>query len=369
MPQKKPVTAQKKTTRRKKKAQSDLDLGAFVEAVEGTRKKSEAPVTVIPFNDVNVVGHGAGLIPTGSLALDKATGVGGWPRGRIIEISGAESVGKTTTVTHAIAATQALGGLALIVDTEEKMDEAYTRALGVDVERLMILQSRRKTFESIFDAIARAAEFWIDSGLQEKPLGIFWDSVGSTPTASDFDRDSDEAAVVGRAQKLLKGAMRTLPQRLAHSRALLMAVNHLYTNIQTGYAARFGSRKITYGGMALRYATTLRVELVRTGWLKRNDGVQVGVDVLAKVHKNNVAAPAGNQRLAIRWGMGFDDPTTIFWRLQEHRYITVGGSWYTYQDAGDVTRKWQGGAEGFLTLCLEDPEFYGHVRKIYEERL
>ena len=350
----------------KKAGTGTFSNSVFQKAVAGEQKQGEASVELIPYEQYNLLGHVGGVLETRCIALDKAIGIGGYPKGRIIEVSGLEATGKTTAVLSAIAALQAAGGQAVIVDTEEKIDFAYAAKLGVDASKLNIIQTRRKTFESIFDAIARAADHWVDEGLQHIPLVFFWDSVGATPTLSEFDKDTGDTQQVGKAQKLLKGALRTLPQRLAAAGATLIAVNHLYTNIQTGPFAGRGPSRITYGGVALRYAATLRIELVRTGSVKlTTDGLPLGSEILIKVVKNSAAVPFNNRSVAVMWGVGFDDYVTIFWSLRDHKYASFGGGWWKFRDSAGHEKQWQHGFAGFRAVCEEDPEFYTLVREIY----
>jgi len=361
-----------KTTKAKKPVQGVYSFDDFKTAIVGqSEKKLEKrdfnPVEVLTFSDENVIGHSAGTISSRSLALDKATGIGGWPRGRIVEISGEESVGKTTVVAHAVAQVQAMGGVAQVVDVEHKWDLPYIKRIGVDPEKLVVIQPERHTFEAVIDAMERGLDHWISRGLNNIPLVVVWDSVGQTPTQSEFDKGTDEAQAPGKAAKLIKGAMRTLPERLARANALLLAVNQVYTKIVTGFAAKFqkGEKKITYGGLALRFASTLRIELVRTGSIKLSDGTFVGIEVLAKFNKNNVGTPWLNEKFAITWGTGIDNVVSLFWKLSEHSYITSGGGWYTFATTEGHKVRFQQGFIGFGQKLHEDPALNDLAIRIY----
>jgi recombination protein RecA len=330
-------------------------------------KRVYNPVEVLVFSDTNVIGHSAGTTSARCIALNKGTGIGGWPRGRIIEISGKESVGKTTVVLHAIAEIQSVGGVAMVVDVEHKWDLPYVARLGVDADALIVIQPARHTFEAVIDAMERALDHWVARGLGDIPLGVVWDSVGQTPSQSEFDKGTDEAQAPGKAAKLLKGAMRTLPERLARANATLFAVNQVYTKIVTGFAAKFqkGSQTITYGGLALRFASTLRIELVRTEAIKLGDGTFAGIEVLSKFNKNNVGVPWRNERFAIMWGNGIDDVVPLFWKLTEYKYITVGGGWHTFATTDGHDIRFQNSFIGFGQKLHEDPKLFATAVQIY----
>jgi recombination protein RecA len=334
-------------------------------AVTKDSKKKVQTVQILTFADENVVGHVKGVVSSQSIAIDKSVGIGGLPRGRLIEVSGLDSTGKSTLVAHVVAQAQKLKGVAMVVDTEEKMDEDYVQKIGVKTKNLVIIQPKRKTFEAVLDAITDALDHWIEEGLEDIPLIIAWDSVGATPTASEYDKSMDDNAQVGGASKLLSGAMRTLTGRLAQSNAMLLAVNHVYTDIKTGFAARFGSKRVTYGGKAIRFHATVRLEFVRTGWVKLNDGTIVGIEVLCKPIKNNVAAPMNEQKLAILWGIGFDNVVPLYWKLQEHKYITGSGGWYRFATSDGEDVKFQSGFIGFGEKVTADPELFQKCVQIY----
>lgn len=371
-----PKKKAKKTTKAKKEKAPEKGVYSyddFKAAIVGTTHKKQKdrvhnPVEVLRFSDENVIGHSSGVISSQSVAMDKATGIGGWPRGRIVEISGEESVGKTTFVAHAVAEVQKRGGVAMIVDVEHKWDLTYVSRIGVNNDDLVVIQPERHTFEAVIDAMQRALLHWIGRELGDIPLTIVWDSVGQTPTQSEFDKGTDEAQAPGKAAKLIKGAMRTLPELLARANATLLAVNQVYTKIVTGFAARFqkGEKKITYGGLALRFAATLRIELVRTGSVSLNDGRFVGIEVLAKLNKNNVGVPWRNEKLAIMWGIGIDNVVPLFWKLSEHKYISVGGGWYTFATTEGHRVKFQNSFVGFGQKLTEDPALMELAVQIYK---
>lgn len=331
-------------------------------------KKKEQTLEILTFDNDDVVGHVVGVISSQSVAIDEGIGIGGYPRGRIIEVSGENSTGKTTLAAHAIAEVQKIGGVAMVVDTEEKMDAVYSAHIGVKADQLIVVQPKRKTFESVLNALRDALDHWIAQGLQNVPLLIVWDSVGATPTESEYGKDFDDNALVGGASKQLSGAMRVLTGRLAAANATLFAINHIYTDIKTGFAARFGSKKVTYGGKAIRFHASVRIELVRTGAVKvRRDSeeVMVGSEILVKFIKNNVGVPMRNRTVAILWGIGLDNVVPIFWKLQQHKYITGSGGWYRFATSDGDEVKFQKGFVGFGEKVCSDPELFKKCVTIY----
>lgn len=364
---KKKPAAKKAPAKKKPAKKAEFDLASFQAGLSEAVPEAE----VLHFSDENVVGHVSGYLDTGSIAINKAIGakVGamGVPRGRITEILGEESTGKTTFCAHVMADCQKQGGVAFVVDTEEKMDEKYTRALGVDVDKLVIIQPKAKTFEKVIDAIRYTLEHWLEKGLQQVPSVIVWDSLGATPTESEMDKQMGESGTVGGLSKGLSRAMRTLTGSIAQANTALIVTNHQYTDIPTNpYAARFGAKKKSYGGKAIRYHACLRLELKRIGTVDLPDGRKVGNKIVCRPIKNQLAPPDQEQTLAVTWGVGFDNTVMLFEALKDAKKITFGGSWYTLKTPTREA-KFQQRFIGLGQRFFEDPTLRAEAIDMYME--
>lgn len=346
-------------TARKVKTTIKVDpVAEFRDAVQGKDKM----IDVLSFSSEDIIGHVQGVISTQSLALDKVTGVGGLPRGRLVEIFGGETVGKTTVTDHVMAEIQRVTGVAAVYDSEEKKDRKYASNIGVDIDRLQGIQPKEhKTIGALIVATSRAVERWIERGLWDVPIGIIWDSVGGTATEEEIADPSNKQP--GVAAREIRRAMRSLVGKIARSRALLLMVNHEYAKI--GQAAfGFGPKKTTSGGGGIRYHASLRLELVRVGALKDSSGNNVGIEVLCKTAKNSMAAPREGS-FAIQYGRGIVNAWSIMESLKEAKYITSAGGYSTFHPQGRAPTQWKGGWQGLNDLCVAHPQLYGELAAIY----
>lgn len=351
---------QPKSKRQGAKKNASFDLTKYTAHID-----KECGAEILVFADDNVVGHSTGVVSSESIVIDGSIGVGGWPRGRVIELTGDEATGKSTLGAHAIKQCQAIGGTAFIVDTEEKFDRDYVKRLGVDVDKLVVLQPYPKTFESTIAVIQETLDYIVANGLRNHPTLILWDSVGATPTVKEYEAEEGDNAQVGGPSKQIRAMMRATTQRLAAAQTVLMCINHVYDTIPTGFAAKFGSKRVSYGGKGIRYAASLRLDLVNKGFIETTDGNRVGIKVLAKVIKNSVGAPQTNREFAILWGIGIDNTIPIFWALKDKNYVKYHGGWYTFATDDGTTRKWQRSHVGFTELCVAEPDFYAKCAEIY----
>lgn len=288
-------------------------------------------------------------IPTGSLALDLALGIGGVPRGRIIEIYGPESSGKTTLAIHAIAEAQKLGGLAAYIDAEHAFDRVYAEALGVDLSRLWI--SQPDDGEQALDI----AENLIRSSAVDV---VVIDSVAALTPKSEIDGEMGENKL-GLQARLMSQALRKLAGLISKTRTCCIFINQLREKI----GAAYGSPETTTGGNALKYYATIRIDIRRSTALK-NGEEQVGNLTKVKVAKNKVAPPFRRAEFDIMFGKGIAKSGELVDIAVDMGIIDKSGSWYSY---GDM-RMGQG-REAAKTLLEENPDLADEIEAKIKTRI
>jgi recombination protein RecA len=235
-------------------------------------------------------------IPSGSLALDLATGIGGYPRGRVVEIYGPESSGKTTLALHAIAQAQKSGGIAAFIDAEHALDVAYARSIGVVTDKLLV--SQPDTGEQALDI----TEMLVRSGAVDL---VVIDSVAALTPKAELEGDMGDAHM-GLQARLMSQALRKLTAAAYRTGTTLMFLNQLRQKI----GVTFGSPETTTGGNALKFYASMRFDVRRIGQVKVGDE-PVGGRTRVKVAKNKCAPPFCEAEFEVRWGMGVDTMTEL----------------------------------------------------------
>ena len=284
-----------------------------------------------------------GVIPTGALPLDVALGIGGVPRGRIVEIYGPESSGKTTIALHIIAEAQAAGGVVAFIDAEHALDPVYAAKLGVDVDEMLISQpdTGEQALE-ICDMLVRSGA--IDC--------VVIDSVAALVPRAEIEGEIGDTTV-GLQARLMSQALRKLAGSLSRSNTTCIFINQLREKI----GVMFGNPETTTGGRALKFYSSVRIDVRRFDSVKK-DGEFVGNRVRAKVVKNKVAPPFRQAEFDIMYGEGISKEGCILDMGVEAGIVKKSGSWFSY----DGTRIGQG-RENAKKYFEENPEIMAEVEK------
>jgi recombination protein RecA len=270
-------------------------------------------------------------IPTGSLSLDAALGVGGVPRGRVVEIFGPESSGKTTLALHVIAEAQKRGGMAAFVDAEHALDAAYAGKLGVDIDNLLVSQpdSGEQALE--------IAEVLIRSGAVDV---LVVDSVAALVPRSELEGEMGDAQM-GLQARLMSQALRKLTSIVSKSKTCLVFINQLREKI----GVMFGNPETTTGGRALKFYASMRLDIRRIASLKDGDSV-VGSRAKVKVVKNKVAPPFREAEFDILYGQGISREGDLLDLGVDQKIVEKSGAWYAYK--GDRLGQGRENARQFL---------------------
>jgi len=289
------------------------------------------------------------VIPSGSISLDVALGVGGYPRGRVVEIYGPESSGKTTLAIHAIAEAQKNGGIAAFVDAEHAFDRFYARKLGVDIENLYISQpDNGEQALEITDHLIRSGAIDI----------IVIDSVAALTPKSEIEGEMGDSKV-GLQARLMSQALRKLTANINRTNTTCIFINQLREKI----GVMFGNPETTTGGNALKFYASVRLDIRRIGQLKEGDEIQ-GNRTRVKVVKNKLAPPFRKAEFDILYGVGISKTGELIDLGVELNIIKKSGSWFSYGE----TRLGQG-RDAVKNLMKDNPELAEEIETKIKEAL
>src|SRR6201999_3434262 len=289
------------------------------------------------------------IIPTGSISLDVALGLGGLPRGRIVEIYGPESSGKTTVALHAVANAQKAGGIAAFIDAEHAMDPEYAKKLGCDTDALLV--SQPDTGEQALEI----ADMLIRSGAIDV---IVIDSVAALVPRAEIEGEMGDSHV-GLQARLMSQALRKITGALSNTNTTAIFINQLREKI----GVMFGSPETTTGGRALKFYASIRLDVRRIETLK-DGGDAVGNRTRVKVVKNKVAPPFKQAEFDILFGHGISREGSLIDVGVEQALIRKSGAWYTYE--GDQLGQ---GKENARKFMLENPDVADEIEKKIKEKL
>ncbi|MBL7930003.1 MAG: recombinase RecA [Bacteroidia bacterium] len=288
-------------------------------------------------------------IPTGSLTLDMALGIGGFPKGRVIEIYGPESSGKTTLAIHAIANVQKNGGIAAFIDAEHAFDRFYAQKLGVDIENLLISQpDNGEQALEIADNLIRSGAIDI----------IVIDSVAALTPRSEIEGEMGDSKV-GLHARLMSQALRKLTATISRTGCCCIFINQLREKI----GVMFGNPETTTGGNALKFYASVRLDIRRTGQIKEGENI-TGNRTRVKVIKNKVAPPFKVAEFDIMYGEGISKTGEIVDLGVECNVIKKSGSWFSYGDT-----KLGQGRDAVKQLLLDNPELADELENKIKESL
>jgi recombination protein RecA len=276
------------------------------------------------------------VIPTSSLALDKALGIGGIPRGRVIEIYGPESGGKTTLALHIIAEAQKLGGQGAVIDAEHALDPVYARKLGVDVDNLLVSQPDNG------EQALEIAEALIKSG---KVDVIVIDSVAALVPKAELEGDMGDPQM-GLQARLMSQALRKITAITNNTQTCVIFINQIREKI----GVMFGSPETTTGGRALKFYSSVRLDIRKTGPIKNGD-IVVGAETRIKVVKNKLASPFTEALVRIIYGEGVSREYDILVLGEQFGVLSRSGAWYNWK-----SERIGQGAENARVFLKEHPE-------------
>ena len=310
-------------------------LASALEEVMKTIKKEFGEMAILRLGDA--ADKSVEVIPTGSLALDLALGVGGLPRGRIVECYGHESSGKTTLALHVVANAQKAGGTAAFVDAEHALDPGYARKIGVDLDNLIVSQPNSG------EEALTICEQLVKSGAVDV---VVVDSVAALTPQAEIDGEIGDAHV-GLQARLMSQAMRKLTGTLAQTNTLCIFTNQVREKI----GVMFGNPETTPGGKALKFYASCRLQVQRIGAIKTKDGQVVGNRTRVKVVKNKVAAPFAEAEFDILYACGISREGSILDAALNRGIVEKRGSWLAYGD-----RQLAQGSLAAIEYLKEHPE-------------
>lgn len=333
-------------------------LGGYLMAVDNKKAALEAAMKNIKkkFGDGAVMrlGENSSLkvdsISTGSLTLDIATGIGGLPRGRIIEIYGPESSGKTTLALHCIAEAQKLGGDAAFVDAEHALDPVYAANLGVDVDSLIVSQP------DFGEQALEITEQLVSSGAVDI---VVVDSVAALVPKSEIEGDMGDSHV-GQHARLMSQALRILAGTINKTNCIVIFINQLREKIGVMY----GNPEVTTGGRALKFYSSMRIDVRKIEQLKGAGSEFIGSRTRAKIVKNKVAPPFKSAEFDIMYGEGISKVGEILDMAVQYDIVHKGGSWFSYGD-----RRLGQGRDNVKEIIKNEPELAAELEQKIKDKI
>jgi recombination protein RecA len=327
---------------------SDKEKAAKLKALELTLDKLEKSYgkgVVMKLGDKVV--EDIDSIPTGSVGLDTVLGVGGYPRGRVVEIYGPESSGKTTLSIHAIAEVQKQGGIAAFIDAEHAFDSSYAANLGVNIDDLLISQPDNG------EQALEIADHLISSGAVDL---VIIDSVAALTPKSEIEGEMGDSKM-GLHARLMSQALRKLTATINKTGCTLMFINQLRMKI----GVMFGNPETTTGGNALKFYSSVRLDIRRIGAIKNGEDI-IGNRTRVKVVKNKVAPPFKKVEFDIMFGKGISRSGEVLDMAVDTDVIKKSGSWFSYQDA-----KLGQGRDAVKNMIEDNPELMAELEEKIKE--
>ena len=285
-------------------------------------------------------------ISTGSIKINRITGIGGIPRGRVTEIFGTESSGKTTLALHIVAEAQKAGGEAMFVDAEHALDIQYAKSLGVDIDALYL--SQPDWGEQALEIVSKM----LDSNKFDV---IVVDSVAALVPKSEVDGEMGDAQMASQA-RMMSQAMRKLTSKVAKSHTALIFINQIRKKI----GIMFGNPETTAGGEALKFYASMRIDIRRIGSIKEGEKVVANLTKV-KIVKNKVSAPFKETQVSIKFGFGIDKYLELIDCAIENNVMEKKGAWISYQGVNKVYKF--NSMETWRKLLIKKPKLYKVIRK------
>jgi recombination protein RecA len=324
---------------REEKTDRSRALGLALSSIE----KQFGKGSIMTLGEADQLAGQVTAISSGSIGLDLALGVGGYPRGRVVEIFGPESSGKTTLTLHAVAEAQKAGGTAAFIDAEHALDVSYARRLGVKTDELLISQP------DCGEQALEIADVLVRSGAVDI---IVVDSVAALIPRAELEGDMGDQHV-GLQARLMSQALRKLSGNIAKSSSLVMFINQIRMKI----GVMFGSPETTTGGNALKFYSSMRLDIRRIGAIKQGDQV-LGNRTRVRVVKNKLAAPFREIEFDIMYGLGISKMGDLLDLAVRDNVVDKSGAWFSFQ--GERIGQGRENAKNFL---LEHPELSGQIER------
>jgi recombination protein RecA len=326
--------------------------GKETERPEGRRRAGEEPRfsegAIMRLGDAHRVD--VDVIPTGNLLIDRALGVGGFPRGRVVEVYGPESSGKTTLTLTAIAQAQKAGGLAGFIDVEHALDPEYSSRLGVNLDDLLVSQP------SSGEEALRICETLVRSNALDV---VVLDSVAALVTKAELEGEIGDATV-GAQARLMSAALRKLTSLISRARTTCIFTNQIREKI----GVMFGNPETTPGGRALKFYSSVRVDIRRIGMIKNTDGSVTGNRTRLKVVKNKVAPPFTEAEFDIMYNEGISAVGSLLDLALEYEVLQKRGSWFSYNG----TQLAQG-RDAAKEALKDDEKLYKEIEEIVKQKM